>query len=93
MVDDLLNIFWNKVDRDTIPNDFDLVCTLSNIRNSRLSSSRLNLSSVLSKKDLSQSMITSLENNLVLDFSDRSFEKCLQYLEDYLMIQRPELII
>lgn len=37
-------------------------------------------------------MVRSLENNLIEDFSEGSFDKCLEYLEGFLNMQRPEFI-
>lgn len=44
MVDDLMTIFWNKVDRNTVPKNFTLINKFASIRNSRHSASRLTLS-------------------------------------------------
>lgn len=46
MVDDLLTIFWNKVDRETIPKNFNLVSKFMSMRNSRHTPSRLSLSRI-----------------------------------------------
>lgn len=76
MVDDLLTIFMNKVDKQSIPTNFTLVNNASSIRASR--ATRLTYSRVgLDEADLSKSTVTSLENNLISDFSDCSFDKCL----------------
>lgn len=44
MVDDLMQIFWNKVDRETVPKNFTLINMFSSIRNSRHNPSRLTVS-------------------------------------------------
>jgi len=41
---------------------------------------------------MSKSMVHSLENNLVDDFSEGSFDKCLEYLETFLNIKRPSFL-
>ena len=78
MVDDLLTIFGNKVDKQTVPRDFTLVDNAACIRTSR--ATRLSYSRVSENVDLSKSTVNSLENNLFSDFSDSSFDKCLEYL-------------
>ncbi len=46
MVDDLMSIFWNKVDRETVPKNFTLINKFSSIRSSRNNPSRLTLSRI-----------------------------------------------
>jgi hypothetical protein len=87
MVDDLLTIFCNKVDKQTVPHDFTLINNASSIRTSR--ATRLSYSRVSENVDLSKSTVNSLQNNLINDFSDCSFDKCLEYLEAYFNIERP----
>lgn len=60
MVDDLLTIFWNKVDRNMVPQNFTLLNMNSSIKQSRLFASRLGFSKVGSDNDLSKSMVTCL---------------------------------
>jgi len=49
MVDDLMIIFWNKVDKETVPKNFNLINKFSSIRNSRHIPSRLSLSRIENK--------------------------------------------
>ena len=36
-------------------------------------------------------MVSNLETNLITDFSDGSFEKCLLYMESYFNMERPTI--
>lgn len=50
----------NKVDKITIPHNFNILDISTRIKSSRMTSSRLSFSRALSEKDLAMSMMSSL---------------------------------